>query len=614
MTLTLLQKNSFEFDERASYNKFDINGKLGIDCVIECIKRKLKRRFTDLKHHVLFVRGRTGSGKSSCMPTQLFKYLDTNRTTLYEGNKTRKTGIIVNVVEPRVLLCSSLAESNLEFEPYLKLGFNTGYKTGAGYVDATHSSRLVYMTTDIFRLMLNGNKNLGDIVIVDECHILEIPMIILFHEIKKYLHSCTNYENMPIFIFASATINLELVVPYIFDNKNLNDIYMDGLMINHIAGSRNFEVDNYFLTDEQEQNFKNPFNFIRWLLTDRVEISIKSPSKTKHGVPVRDMLIFTYGIRFYDLFNPKSMSCCKYPIFKTAMDYDDTENVMKWRKENLNKTRILILTYGSACKGFASVLLRDIIDNDVESQKNEIKIFLSTPAIETGKTFDTWYQVFDTGLQNYNIINPLIYFPNQRTLKKSTIDQAASIQRCGRAGRKAIGISYRLFTEKVWNEMVPNPLPQNVSTVSNVLTIISCKKITDKSVDPVKDNDYIFNNSFDTNLITGQDLTNSGYTTPWGEYIGDIRNPNEPCQKWVLVSEYLYYLNNNGLLKILVNCRFARNKMSNLATNSDSFKVDDFGPELQDYNRDRVTSILEARQEYIKFLIGGSKIFKKLKL
>jgi hypothetical protein len=613
MTLTLLQMNSFEFDERASYNKFDITGKLGINCVIECVKRKLKRRFTDLKHHVLFVRGRTGSGKSSCMPTQLFKYLDTNKTSLYEGNKIRKTGIVVNVVEPRVLLCSSLAESNLEFEPYLKLGFNTGYRTGAGSVDATHSSKLVYMTTDIFRMMLNGNKNLGDIVIVDECHILEIPMIILFHEIKKYLHSSVNYENMPIFIFASATINLDLVVPYIFDNKNLTDIYMDGLMINHIAGSRNFSVDNYFLTDKQEQDFKNPNNFIKWLLTDRVEVSINSPSKTKHGIPVRDMLIFSYGVGFFKLFNPKSMSFCRYPIFKSSIDYDDSDEVIKWRKKNINKTRVLILPYSTTCKGFASTVLRDIIDHDVECQKNEIKIFLSTPVIETGKTFDTWYQVFDTGLQNCNIINPLIYFPNQRTLRKSTIDQAASIQRCGRAGRKAIGISYRLFTERVWNEMMPNPLPNNISTVSNVLTIISCKKITDKYIDTVKDNDYIFSNSFDTNLITSQDLTNSGYTTPWGEYIGDIRNPNEPCQKWVLVAEYLYYLHNTNLLKILIDCRFTRNKMSNFAANSDSFKVEDFGPELQEFNKDRVSAILEARQEYIKFLIGGSKIFKKLK-
>jgi hypothetical protein len=53
--------------------------------------------------------------------------------------------------------------------------------------------------------------------------------------------------------------------------------------------------------------------------------------------------------------------------------------------------------------------------------------------------------------------------------------------------------------------------------------------------------------------------------------------------------------------------------MSNFAANSDSFKVEDFGPELQEFNKDRVSAILEARQEYIKFLIGGSKIFKKLK-
>ena len=47
MTITLLQENSFTFDEQANINKFNISNRLGIDCLLECIDKKLIIRIKD---------------------------------------------------------------------------------------------------------------------------------------------------------------------------------------------------------------------------------------------------------------------------------------------------------------------------------------------------------------------------------------------------------------------------------------------------------------------------------------------------------------------------------------------------------------------------------------
>ena len=312
MTITLLQENSFTFDEQANINKFNISNRLGIDCLLECIDKKILLR-DKLQHHVLFLKGRTGSGKSTCMPSRLFKHLDIT--------KDEKPKVVVNVVEPRVLLAQSISQENCDIEPYLKFGINTGYCTGAGKTDIKGPSKLVYMTTDLFRIKLSEGNNLGDVVIIDECHILDRPTITTLHEIKKYLYSNEiPITRKPLFIFTSATLNIDLMVNYFFGeseisntylklNKiNIENIYNDALMINHVKGLRNFDVKEEYISSKQEQLFKNnEQEFVKYIMTEGIEKSINSKEKWKE-LPARDILIFSYGMGFNKLFEKKEDS------------------------------------------------------------------------------------------------------------------------------------------------------------------------------------------------------------------------------------------------------------------------------------------------------------------
>ena len=693
MAITLLQKNSFLFDEQAIINKFDINNKLGIQCVLECVDKKLSFS-SQIQHHVLFLKGRTGSGKSSCMPSSLFVH--------YDKNKELFPKVIINVVEPRVILAKSISQDNCDNVPYLKFGINTGYNTGAGKTNISGESKLVYMTTDLFRLKLNNKVSLGNIVIIDECHDLDRPMITTLYEIKKYLmDQSIPIIKKPLFIFASATINIDLMVNYFFGENGIDkkikpiDIYHDGLMINHILGLRNFPVKENYITKEEEQKYyKSENEFVKYILTEGIKISLQS-KETWKGLPARDILIFSYGVAFNKLFdairiqggnidnelddidnelnnidnelddidnelnnidneldnihennelnenielnennkyyynnqkkkntnnnqkkkntnNVSYNNICEYPVYVSHIDYDDSNEVKKWREKNKGKTRVLILPYSSTCKGFASYLLLNSYDTDPDSQQYEIKIYISTNVLETGKTVNTWYQVYDTGLKSSKIVNPLLYDPEKRdNLVRHPITKSASIQRCGRVGRKCPGISTRVFIKETWDSMAEDSSPENINIPSMAQVNLECREKNEKFNNPVKNNNYIQPNSFDTNLITGRDLVYAGYCTPWGEYINDVREYQEPTKPWILRAEEQYYCQNKDLFETLVVCRNSRKNIPDIISCS-KFKKSDIPDNIEDLDRSNIEAIYQARQEYVKYLTGNSKVFKKI--
>ena len=741
MSVTLLQENSFLFDPLAEFNKFDISNQIGINCVLKCIDKKLEM-IDKIQHHILFLKGRTGSGKSSCLPSSLFKHLDLN--------KGEKRKIVVNVTEPRVILAKSISCDNCLYFDYLKYGINTGYHTGAGKTEIDGPSKLVYMTTEIFRVKLNNKSNLGDVVIVDECHDLDLPMITLLKQIKHYLMDNTiPIQRKPLFIFASATLNIELMVKYFFNNENgilnnnnkisENDIYKDGLMINHILGTRNYPVEEKYISKEDEMRFKNDESeFVKFILNEGIEESIKSKENWK-GLPARDILIFSYGTGFNKLFSKKYIKnseggveidkndkdkndnkdndkvlknnkdddetkndkdddkvlknnkneidkendnilkggnkdenddyfdnelnnidnelnetfkkfnetqtnlnetldggnennnkidksknsitsnsknennnsiTFKYPIYISSMTVNDEEEVKKWRQRNKGKFRVLILPYGSTCKGFAAKLLLNPFDTDEDSQQHEIKIYISTNVLETGKTVNTWYQVFDTGLRASKILNPLTFTAHPKPIKliRHPITQSASIQRCGRVGRKCPGISWRVFSEDAYNNLEENALPENINLISISQTILSCRN-DDSKCDAVKDNDYISPTSFDTNLVSSRDLVNSGYCTPWGEYISDVRDYTEPAASWILKAEEQYYIEGKNLIDALTECRISRQGISDLMS-MESYQIKEINE--NDISENDISAIYDAHSEYVKYEVGRSRIFKNI--
>ena len=515
MSITLLQKDSFEFDPKVKHNTFNISGKIGIDCILETLKRKIENS-DKIENHIWFIKGRTGSGKSSCMPTRIFEYMD----------KTFKD-IVVDVVEPRVILAKSISSDNCNIPgAYVKMGYNTGYATGKGKTNIKNKSKLLYMTPEIFRNKLVSNST-GNICIIDECHDMDLSLILSMYLIKEYLKDQTiKTKDKPIFIFTSATIDLEMMVNYYFGpdgillKDSVKDVYEDGLMISYIAGSRNFPVkEEYYESKQIDVINKNKEEFVKEIVTNIVDRSIKSKSVYK-GMMCRDILIFAAGAGFFKIFNQNVCEkYSKYPIYSGSLTTDDTEQVLEFRKKNLNKTRVLILPYSSNCKGFASSIIINECDLDEESQKNEIKIYLSTNVMETGKTISTLYQVFDTGFCFKNLPIPLTYRPGSSNIIKTPIEVGSSIQRCGRVGRKSPGISSRVFTEQAYKGMITRfPVDLFIPSLGYSLYELYNKIISPNKLFNAYDlNKFVVKYSFDTMLRSTNDLISVGLISSFGK-------------------------------------------------------------------------------------------------
>ena len=600
MSITLLQQNSFEFDSRATINTFAIKNKLGIDCVIKCIEEKLKLK-DNIKHHVLFLKGRTGSGKSTCMPVRLFEHFSKN-PSLIQGN------LRVLVTENRVILSTSIAVDNCNIPgTYVKYGVNTGYATGQGKTVIQNPSYLLYISTELFKRRLIQRLALPQIIVIDECHEMELYLIELLHYIKEYLNDKTIPTiRKPLFIFASATLDLDRMIKYFFDDTD--EVYKDALMINYIAGSRNYPVDEYYLTKEEEKKL-HVNRFVEDVLTNKLEISIKSDQVVKDNIPARDMLIFTYGGAGLKIFTRGLVKkYCNYPCYISTVAYDDSDKVLEWRQQHQNQTRVLILPYNASCLGFASKLLVNNHDPDKEAQQHEIKIYISTNAIETGKTIITLYQVFDVGLRLYKMIRPLTHhIPFM--LNKVPVNKSSTIQRCGRVGRTCKGKAYRMFSKETYELLANNDTPGNIFTVSLGYQIIGAKT---KTLKILESNDYVQSNPLDLMIATGQDLCQGGYYTPFGEMINDIRDTNN-IDNWVSEAEYHYYANpkvwndDEGIYNLLFICRMNRANLSE----GTSYNGQTSENKKFIYNSESILSAYDARQMYVKYKLGLSDIFRQ---
>lgn len=506
MGLTLLQKGSFEFHNKANVpKKLEKNlNDIGYNCLFEVLLEKmraiqLKPNLT-VNQKTYYLEGRTGSGKSTFLPSRLF--LDMKTVTVW-------------VVEPVVILAKSIAIDILEFFPGLKLGENVGYLTGQGKIKPTNKTSLIYMTTEIFRQQLLSNpKNIPDIVIFDEVHKLDKPLLFCLNSLKENLAIL----NKTLFIFQSATINIPLMQKYFIGEE---DYSYD--VVGYIKGSKNYPCEEKFLDDKKIIEFQNnKEKFVDYLMTEIVSKSLKTDNyivENNKKIPARDIMVFVCGKRtISDIRMIFENYKYKLPIYFMDIDKSSYQKVIDWRMKYKNKTRILIVPYLQSADFFGKDLLQTNIDPNEEAQQNEIKIYISTPVLEAGKTLDTLYQVLDNGLKHNVYYNPLLY--NNETIAKSIIrlptDRRSIEQRIGRVGRKSPGVIIHLYSKKAFDKISENSVPDPVNMVSYTNIIDGNSNNKSNIIDLLLNNDFIIPVSFDTCIRTYNDLFNIGYITSFG--------------------------------------------------------------------------------------------------
>ena len=611
MTLPkLATKGAFEFHDSTKNNLTDeyrqwLNNETAIQIITNILKIKYLR--TGKNNRIYLLEARTGSGKSTLMVSSLYD-------TIVKNSKGK---LICS--QPRVVLTESNANEVLKFNPKYKMGIHMGIQSSVSRIIPSERESMNYCTTQILSDNLIRLLNLTDVklikrrlsriklVIVDEVHTLDLPMMSVLKVIQDVLNKYGNYIECPMFIFSSATIDIAKLIKYYFNDPN---ILSDPLTYGYVGGSANYDVNEHFLSDSQikeyniEENTKNMRDYCFELMAKYIHQNIYpklfNSKSFYNNVQCRDCLVFvplTSGI--------ETMSYSLLKLIKDRPVFAITRGmtmdaVTRWRNKNKNKSRILIVGFARDFSFASDFILATSMDIDKESLKNETKIFISTGILETGKTIATLYWCIDMGLETTTINHPLSmdYSNPLKYLKQIPANVNQTIQRMGRVGRLAPGNYLHFYSEDIYKKFQKSDTAQtiNSSNLSNLLLKTIEKYKRNIIIDMANENDYLFPTSTDIIIKSTQDLITTGFLSIYGEFF-ELIHKVESVDIWILYANYLYCVLGYPLFDALLLMQLNKYRLPPI------FTVSDFDPnslniklEMVKNNKNPSATIIECIQ------------------
>lgn len=605
---TLNELNVFSFDPKAvipSNLKDALNKLRAIEIIESIIKAKLESP-SSLRSRLYFVNSRTGSGKSTLMISYLF----------------HKFGKII-CSQPRIVLTKTNALDVIRYNDDMAFGKNVSILNGVEKIYAKERVTCTYCTTQIlsdqlYRMMFNGKISKGyKIIVVDECHVLDSSLLSLVSIVKRFLARFSTDPRCPLFLFTSATIDVDMMVKFFFSDTKLNngkdvtdEIYKDPTMIAYVKGTPNHEViakyvdpfkwlksddktvansnrayrglvetlEQYMLNDPI---YKRVYNYSLGL--DRFEKpperrDERKPFKGKpNGKPFNKKpmkapnVLAEAALSKYLLTNyiPKPQGDCLVfaPLKRTLLtlgkylhegtkekntsflvsDETTMQDVTKWRNDHRNQKRFLIIPYARDYSVTADKLLEYATEPDKEAREYELKIIISTPVLETGKTFSNLALCVDYGLQTTAIFNPLLFNGQKlQCIKQIPANKRQVIQRRGRVGRERPGEFVYFYTEDTYEALPENEFPATINNyvmTEVLMKVINAQFAKHAVFDAMNLNDFLYDISYDIMLRSIHDMIRFGLYSVHGELL------NNTIDKSTAYIEYYYYVKGHTLFE-----------------------------------------------------------------
>ena len=369
-----------------------------------------------MNDRILIIQAKTGSGKSTVLPVEIFRILRNKNTPL----DVKYTGPNVICTQPRVLTAIELAKDvSSSYYDDMELNVTVGYHTKVEKVKPR--TGLIFATLGILYRQLNLYSD-DDImkeykfIILDEAHERtvnsDIVLFLLYHFYKRN----EGNKDLPFLLLSSATIETKKYADY-FNLHYDNIIKVTGQTFNTVTYWPNHDVENIY-------------TYISSIIKE-INNNIDSYDKS-------DVLIFLPGIKEID-FLEKELTKLKFNILIIKLDSSSVEN-------NTLDYKYIFEDY-----------------NKLPKIKNKIprRVILSTAVAETGLTIKTCKYIIDSGLhrtiESYPIYN--IY-----GLITKPANQSRIIQRKGRVGRLFDGCFYPTYTEETFNYLESQQLPEILSS------------------------------------------------------------------------------------------------------------------------------------------------------
>lgn len=402
------------------------------------------------QNDVVLITGETGSGKS----TQVVQFL---LDSLVLGSRRSGAQKII-CTQPRRISAIGLAERVAE-ERCVNCGEEVGYVI-RGVNKTRRTTRIEFMTTGVLVRILQSDKSVleNTLVVIDEVHERSIDTDLIVILLKNLVGKVPGLK----IVLMSATVDVDIFKRYFHQ-----------LGTCHIEG-RTFPISDYFLDD----------------ILDLLDFTIKREKNSLYSDDEEggaDSLKPTADCRFF------SSGQINYDLLSQVVFHVD-----KQLREDKNDGSIIVFLPGVAeINRCCSMLLsRDSNDSLIvlplhsaltpDEQRRVFKkyplkrkIVVSTNIAETSITIDDCVATIDTGRAK-----TMVYDPKENTTRliESFISKAEAKQRRGRAGRVREGVSYKLFSKRLYNEdMMPMPKPE-IRRISLESLFISVKAMGIKDV------------------------------------------------------------------------------------------------------------------------------------
>lgn len=598
----------------------DENEELPINVICSSIINKLSHRSRGIEDRVKILVAFTGSGKSTVGPQELLKQV---------GQKYNR-GICV--AEPRVDLCTNGVNDILSYNKDWSYGVEMGKLTGASKVRATKLAHICFMTTQILQnyinsifLAYNSNDmrryrrllNRYVVVVIDEAHTHDVQTLSTIAAIKQLLVICGSEQLCPLFIFTSATLDVDQFIRF-FGLESVEKKEIVGTVL-PIA---NHEIENLYLgNDEVERVNANTSNRAlkyndiysqmgRYVVERFREKLEKCEITALDGkAKCRDLLVFVPGIRaitsmlmsiFYGLGN-------EYPKILVTTELTIIE-FEKWREANRGRDRYVVMGFSSTYSSLSSKLLEKPFSDDEDVLKHEMRWIVSTGAIESGKTIGTLEICCDFGFDNKPINMPLTWkFGSKGFVVQIPACKNQITQRRGRVGRLAPGTFLTFYTEECLNVRPIDDLPDtvNMGCLSQSLYAMYIQPTRTKSlIDLCLLNDNLFPIPPDLLISSGRDLIYGGVLGTNGEWLGE-----EIEDQWLRYARIAYYIMRKPLYESLVLGAINQYSLP------PKFEIDNIDESIFTYTLDKALEkkdskigefIVQARSEFIKIVEGKS--------
>ena len=447
-----------------------------LDYIMNWFEAKINKAGSSMADRIMILKSSTGSGKSSVLPPEFYHKFFDNRN--------------IAVTQPRRLTTMTIPKDNVipfNTKEYLTsigfpnrtpliMGENIGFQNSM--ISKKPVKGIIYMTVGTVQQQLKimsdeDFMNMYSLIIIDEVHVRNIDTDFTIFMIKQLIHR--NYDNpiCPFFVTTSATFDIYGVTDYLLADIKKPDRYKNIIKVAGLTFPIEVHWPDYdssdYIKDAAELAIKlhkenmddfidpnlviknNPDKFKTILSEDVIK-------KVRADQEFRDILIFVGGA---------DGSSIKQTILKNSLKD-------KFMKDY--PVAILSLTSAEVAKKSEDYIniTKPLNRIKLEYTKNRPvrRIMIATNVAETGITIESLKYVIDTGFQKSSEYNPIY---RVELLVTAPVTQGMSTQRKGRAGRKAPGVFYPLYTKATYDAILPDEYPEIIKSdvTANVLSIIA---------------------------------------------------------------------------------------------------------------------------------------------